>query len=213
MHDVYPERPTDGRPLFLFVNYYEYPVSSMSTVSSRNGVVILNEKYEKIVENVEEGLSNSRIMKKAVVLNLAILVKKKKCIKFSTTKLLVFLGTQNIFIDTLKKKISAWLVFELKPYKKIYFVKNWFCVKNSVFPSLFFLFFPIFLKTVRKFLLLICIMHQEYSHCHRKPPLKFEIYEDKLCCTQTQNQKTKTKITHHCKINKFMIHHFIQNLK
>jgi len=42
MHDVYVERPTDGRPLFLFVNYYEYPVSSMPTVSSRNGVVILN---------------------------------------------------------------------------------------------------------------------------------------------------------------------------
>lgn len=42
MH-VYAERPTDGRPLFLFVNDYEYPVSSMPTVSSRNAVVILNQ--------------------------------------------------------------------------------------------------------------------------------------------------------------------------
>lgn len=41
MH-VYAERPTDGRPLFLFVNDYEYPVSSMPTVSSRNAIVILN---------------------------------------------------------------------------------------------------------------------------------------------------------------------------
>ncbi|KAE9531210.1 hypothetical protein AGLY_010416 [Aphis glycines] len=67
------------------------------------------------------------------------------------------------------------IVFELQSYKKIDLIKNWFCVKIPVFPSLFFWFFAIFLKIVKKCLLLICIMHQGYSLCHRKPPPKLEI--------------------------------------
>ncbi|KAF0771078.1 Uncharacterized protein FWK35_00011563 [Aphis craccivora] len=72
------------------------------------------------------------------------------------------------------------VVFVLKPSKKIDLVENWFCVKIPVFPSLFFLFFSIFWKTIGKYLLLTSIMHQGYSLCHRKPPPNFDSSIDVL---------------------------------
>ncbi|KAE9533909.1 hypothetical protein AGLY_008988 [Aphis glycines] len=76
---------------------------------------------------------------------------------------------QLLYEVQLKKKA----VFELQPYKKIDLVENWFCVNIPIFLSL--LFFSIFLKTVRKYLLLTSMMHQGYSLCYRKSSPKFEI--------------------------------------
>ncbi|KAE9536778.1 hypothetical protein AGLY_006840, partial [Aphis glycines] len=99
---------------------------------------------------------------------------KEPCIKFSS-----FFGHPKFFYRHFKKKIRIKIenfsVFELQLYKKIDSVENWFCVKISVFPSFFFLFFSIFLITVGKCLLFTSIMHQGYSLFHWKPPPKFEI--------------------------------------
>ncbi|KAE9521694.1 hypothetical protein AGLY_017914 [Aphis glycines] len=98
---------------------------------------------------------------------------KKPCIKFSS-----FFGHPTFFYRHFKKKIRIKIenfIFKLQPYKKIDSVENWLCVKIPVFPSFFFLFFSIFLKTVGKCLLFTFIMHQGYSLFHRKPPPNFEI--------------------------------------
>ncbi|KAE9539972.1 hypothetical protein AGLY_005224, partial [Aphis glycines] len=91
----------------------------------------------------------------------------------------LFFWSSKFFLPTLQKKICIKIenfsVFELQPYKKINSVENWFCVKIPVFPSFFFLFFSIFLKTVRKCLLFTFKLHQGYSLFHRKLPPKFEI--------------------------------------
>ncbi|KAE9529707.1 hypothetical protein AGLY_011803, partial [Aphis glycines] len=67
--------------------------------------------------------------------------------------------------------------FDLQFYKKINFVENWFCVKMSIFLH-FFVVSSIFMKTTGNVLLFFSIMHQGYSLCHRKPPLKIEIVKD-----------------------------------
>ncbi|KAE9525429.1 hypothetical protein AGLY_014229 [Aphis glycines] len=108
----------------------------------------------------------------------------------------VFFGQPKLFYRHFKNKNSQ-KVFELQPYKKIDLVENWFCVKIPVFPSLFFLFFSRFLKTVGKCLLLTCIMHQGYSLFHRKSPLMLEIEELfrlVMLYTDTKTKKTKNII-------------------
>ncbi|KAE9544141.1 hypothetical protein AGLY_001830 [Aphis glycines] len=121
----------------------------------------------------------------------------------------LFFWSSKIFLPTLQKKIRIKIenfsVFELQPYKKIDSVENWFCVKIPVFPSFFFLFFSIFLKTVGKRKLFTSIMHQGYSLLHRKPPPLFEIgalFRLVMMCTDTKKKKKKKNI-HHCKINTF----------
>ncbi|KAE9545419.1 hypothetical protein AGLY_000962 [Aphis glycines] len=85
--------------------------------------------------------------------------------------------------------------FLITQNKKFDFDENWFCVKIPVFPSFFFLFFSIFLKTVGKCLLFTSIMHQGYSLFHRKPPPKFEIEAlFRLVMLYTDKKKKKTYI-------------------
>ncbi|KAE9537497.1 hypothetical protein AGLY_006520 [Aphis glycines] len=97
------------------------------------------------------------------------------CIRFSS-----ILTRPKRILSTLQKnilrKIETFSVFELQPFKIIDLVENEFCVEIPVFSSFFFFwFFSIFLKTVGKCLLLTFIIHQGYSLCQWKSPLKFEI--------------------------------------
>ncbi|KAE9525447.1 hypothetical protein AGLY_014247 [Aphis glycines] len=89
------------------------------------------------------------------------LIYEDLCIKFSS--ILTKYKYEIFYEFSTKKLLVSFRDFD------IYLLR-----KNSCFPSLF-LFFSIILKTIGKYLLLTSIMHQEYSLCHRKSPLKFEI--------------------------------------
>ncbi|KAE9530857.1 hypothetical protein AGLY_011319 [Aphis glycines] len=115
--------------------------------------------------------------------------KHKNFYDFSTTKLLANIRGFDIFRKILKYKLTT--------------IKKIDLVENSRFSITFFLFFSIFLKIVGKCLLLTSIMHQEYSLCHRKPPLKFEIEALFRLVMLYTDTKTK-KNTHYCKINTFI---------
>ncbi|KAE9524486.1 hypothetical protein AGLY_015119 [Aphis glycines] len=106
--------------------------------------------------------------------------KRKHFYDFPTTKLLAYFHNFDIFQQLIRNLVLNFQDFLVSQTffiqnKKFDFDENWFCVKIPVFPSFFFLFFSIFLKTVGKCLLFTSIMHQGYSLFHRKPSPKFEI--------------------------------------
>ncbi|KAE9545289.1 hypothetical protein AGLY_000832 [Aphis glycines] len=112
-------------------------------------------------------------------------MEKKLLANFHDFDVHLFLAIYNCFIDTSKKISQENRKFQLSinsskkfltynHIKKNQFSRKLVLRQNSRFPSLFFLFFSIFLKTVRKCLLLTSIMHQTYSLCHRKPPPKLK---------------------------------------
>ncbi|KAF0753986.1 Reverse transcriptase domain-containing protein, partial [Aphis craccivora] len=86
------------------------------------------------------------------------------------------------------------LLFELHSYKKIDFVKNWFCVKIPVF-CYFFRLFPDTFENYWKFFTFDPPKYQLDSLSYQKQCSLF---------TAPKRGDRHKKKTHHCKINTFI---------